>query len=1131
MLRSVSRRVSVARSLVLAGLLALAASPALAGPTVNFTLPAENTTPSVFGSLPYPSDLYFDQGGPTDGDGTLINSGANWGLSPLVVGNPNYTATLERGLDALDGFGVTSGCFFFFNGSIDVSSLPASPRVAPSASDSVFLMNLSDGSLVPIALKANADTRIPNTLTVIPLPGHPLDPQTQYACVVDGGLGGVTGGGSPVVPSADFIAARTAASGNTDANDIYGTAAAYVAAHGGPVVADIAGMAVFTTQSTLEALKKVQTVVLPALAVPTADLSDTALVFKDGTANDLDALFGPTPHANLSIVATGYFNSPRFQTNDPNGNKFNEDFPNLSNLGLPCSTACEPDDERFVYTSPMDKTPVVQDAGVMIPFTVTIPAAAAPASGYPIVIDQHGLGGDRKTVADLADSFAEGGFASIGIDAVAHGYRFLDPEGTRVFSIPPDQANNFGGTAVPDGFADALVLGYPIGALSTQLGFFQGFSNVIGAGDNFRQTCADLMQLVRLIQSNSIDGALGVNIDENNIFYIGHSLGGIMGSCLATFEPDIKAYVVNAPGGGLIAQLLLSSSIGAGAIGSFNTIFGLDPANVLDQFSFFGNMAQNLVDNADPAVESTAWIQNPIVGGPRNIIQISDDSDEVVPNQANEALGHAAGLQIFDPFVQNLFLHPEPLVVASNAGGSISGNGPSGVTAFYLQQGPATHAATITPFTGRLTYVPGHAIASEWPNAFPGYERSVRIQNSYVLPSIIGWFQTIAAGSPAGTFTFAATPNYNPIESISAPAGVSSHTFFARTVNAGGASSYSEPTSDVTVSFTSNGVPGRLSAGRSVLGTTALAANDDMPPGIGLLASGVLPFFVDVQKVPAGAFSADLTIAYTADDLLRAGLIDGTADEAGLQIARVGGPGTCLVGAAACANSSACGANGPCVELLTTSVDAGANEVTTTGLTDFSIFAVVNPTLYAAPLLIPGPGSYKSECAIEFMLSNPAGAAVVDKNGNPAFKQSCTDGDPSCDFDDVPGQCTFQAALCVNNVDPRLPSCSTESLTAFVVKTPSEKDALNPSKPGDDLNRAALLATVDADGPITIPDNRDNDCAPFNVVVVQKTGSSGPKKTTKKVKVQGTFIQQLPGSAPKRKKETDQLKLTCYPAL
>ena len=1093
-----------------------------AGPTVSFTVPAQGTMPAVFGSLPFPSDLYFDGGAPANGDGTLLNTGASIGLAADVVRNTTYTPTVERGLDVMDGFGVTTGCFFFFTGSIDVSSLPASPRVAPAASDSVFLMDLADGLLVPIELKANVDTRIPNVLAVIPLAGHPLKPQAQYACVVSTA---VTGSSQPVVASADFVAARTHASTNVDASNIYGNAADTVAAvSGAPSVSNIAGMAVFTTQSTLEALRRVQTVVLPSLAMPTADFSATNVIFKDSTPNDLNALYGPTPHSNLSLVATGYFNSPRFQSNDPNGNGPTEDLPHTSNLAAPCDVPCEPNDEIFVYTSPTDKTPIIQKAGVTIPFTVAIPKGTPPGAGWPIIIDQHGLGGDRATVAQLADPIAAGGFASIGIDAVAHGYRFQNPDGTASKRFQPDSANNFGGTAAPDGFSDGNVLFLPIGAVSTQLGFFNAFNNIAGVGDNFRQTCADLMQLVRLIKSNSIDGQLGVSIDENNIFYIGHSLGGIMGSCLAAFEPDIKAFVVNATGGGLTTQLLLNSSIGAGALSSLNTIFTLDPANIEDKFGLFPNLTQTLLDRGDPAVEAPAWIQNPVVGGPRNIMQISDDSDEVVPNQANEAVGIAAGLQIFDPFVKNLLLAPESLPVAATTG-TISANGPGGVTAFYLQQGPATHAATVTPFAGTLSFVPGHAIVSEWPNAFPGYERSVRIQNSFVLPNILAWFADIATSGPPGTFDYTTPPNYNPIESISVPSGPSSHTFFDRTVNAGGAVSYQEPTSDVEVSFTANSVGGRVSADRSILGTTPLVNSADMPPGISMLSSDVLPFFTSLQKNPAGAFSADLTIDYTTTDLARAGIVDGSPAEAGLQIARVGGPGTCLVGGAACANSAACGANGPCVELLPTTVDTLNNSVSTTGLTHFSIFAVVNPTTYAPALRIPGQGKKTVECGLEFLMTNPAGAAVLDKLGHTSLKQGCTDGDPSCDFDNVPGQCTFQMALCVNVTDTDFPACQSTGTTAIDVLRPTAHDAVNPNKPGDNVNRAALLSLFDADGPILLPDTRSGDCAQVNLVVPMKVGPQGPKSTRKLLKVRSTFSSL---AAPVLK-DSDVLKLTCNP--
>lgn len=1114
------------RAFATAALVLVASAAVAAGPTVSFTLPAENAMPAVFGSVPFPSDLYFDQGGPTDGDGTLLNTGANIGMSADVVRNTNYTPVIERGLDVMDGFGVTTACLFFFSGSIDSTSLPASPNLTPSPTDSVVLMNLTDGSLVPIQLKANVDSRISNVLSVMPVPGHPLQQMTRYACVLNGGAGGVTGGGLAVVPSADFVAARGGVSANTDANDIYGTAATFVAAHGGPAVVDNAGMAVFTTQSTTEALRLVQTAVLPSLAPPTADFSDTRLVFDDLTnPGALDALFGVTNHDALAIVATGWFNSPRFQTNDPNGNKLAEDLPNTSSLGVPCQIACEPNDEHFVYTSPTDKTPVIQKANVTIPFTVAIPKAAAPANGYPIVIDQHGLGGDRKTTVDLANAFAGGGYASIGIDAVAHGYRFSDPEGKRGgLTNGVDTINNFGGTAVPDGMADGNPLGFPISTLSVQLGFFQAFVNLVGVEDNFRQTCADLMQLVRLIQSNSIDGQLGVNLDENNIFYVGHSLGGIMGSCLAAFEPDVKAYVLNATGGGLTSQLLLNSSIGAGAIGSLNTIFGLDPNNVLDQYAVFTNLAQSLLDPGDPQAEAPAWIKNPIVGGPRNLMQISDDADEVVPNQANEAVGVAAGLELFDPFLSNLLINPSQLTVASTTG-TVSANGPSGVTAFYIQQGPASHASTITPFLARLSFVPGHAIVSEWPNAFPGYERSVRIKNAFILPNILAWFDDIVANGPPGTFDYTTPPNFNPIQSVSVGAGASSTTFFDRTISAGGAAPYLEPTSNVDVAFTSNSVASRVSANRSTLGSTPDATNDDMPPGVATLSGGVLPFFTSVQKAPTGAFNADLSVAYTPADLAAAGLVDGTGDEAGLQIAKFGGPGTCLGNAAPCANSGACGTDGPCVELLPTTVDGTNDVVSTTGLTSFGIYGVVNPARYAPSLSILGGGSDKIDCGLEFqMAANPANVKL-DKNGNPGPKQSCTDGDPTCDFDAVAGQCTLHLAMCLNVVDTRIPACSVDATTAVIVKAPSAKDALGPKRPFDDVNRAALLALMDADGPILFPDGRDNDCAFFNLVVP----TSGAKAGTKTLKFQSVFSQTDANDNVKTKKDSDALKLTCNP--
>lgn len=1091
------------------------------GPAVEFTLPAENAMPSPFGSVPFPSDLYFDQGEKGDGDGTLLNSGADIGITAIAF-NTNFTPAVERGLDTMDGWGVTSGCFFFFSAPIDSSSLPVSPVTTPTTSDSLFLMNLSDGGLVPIKLVADVDTRVPNTLSVVPIPGNVLKPNTTYACVV---TSGVQGGGQPVVPTADFVAARDKTSANTDANDIYGSAADTVVANAaGLARANIVGMAVFTTQSPNADLAGIQTTVLPGLPMPTADFSfaDHDLVFE--TPAELDAALGPnTPHSNIAIVATGYFESPRFQTDDGNGNGPIEDLPNLSDLSKPCTFACEPDDERFVDTSPPDGLPDIQRTP-KIPFTVVIPNSPAPGAGYPIIIDQHGLGGDRKIVVDLGDALAAEGFASIGIDAVAHGYRYKDPNGVQTTNSA-DLANNFGGTTVPDGFGDAGLFGVALGTLSTQLGFFQGFVNLVGVRDNFRQTCADLMQLVRLIQSNTIDSGLGVDIDENNIFYLGHSLGAIMGSCLAAFEPDIQAYALNAPGGGLVGELLLNSSIGAGALASLQVIYGLDPANVMDDFSIFSNVVQGMIDAGDPLTKAPHWLGDPLVGGPRNIMQIVDHQDEVVPNQSGEALAHAAGLELFRPYVTNPMISPVAFPLAAGSG-SISGNGPAGVTAFLLQQGTAAHAATMVASVSSLSLVPEHALVAEWgtdgSTAFPSLERPVRIENESVLSAVLGWFGDIVASGPPGTFSFSPTQNQNPRENQALAGGPETLTFMARDVDGVAAA---EPNPDVVVSFNSNSDPGRLTVARSILGTRPTAGSGDMPPDVPLLSSGVLPFFVTLQKEPAGVFNADVTVAYTIDELADAGIVDGSAEEAALELVKVGGPGTCAVGGGACTDSGDCGENDPCIEILPTIVDTGANTLQATGLTSFSTLAAMNLSLYTPAPQIPGGGSVKTDCAAEWLLAGRS--FVLDRKGFPARKQSCNQGDPTCDFDTDPTRCTFRVGLCFNVDDDRVPLCDLKSgptdtsftydgVFKYEVKKPSEKDAVNPKKPGAAENRAALLAVVE--NVLRLPQTLNN-CAAFEIAVPLK---SGTKKGKAVLKIRAT-------DSSGKVRDSDTLKVTCEP--
>jgi len=1101
------------RTLVLATLLVLgaAARPALAvGPTVAFTLPAENTTPSVFGSLPYPDDLYFDQGRPGDGDGTLLNTGSSIGLGVDVI--RTNTASVEDALDLVDGFGTTSAIYFFLSGPLDPASLPASPVVSPSLADSVFCVEAATATPVPIALRFDVDTRIPNVLAILPLPGRPLKAKTTYACVL---RRSVTGGGDPVEPSADWVSVRDGVSANGDADAIFDPVVATLGTASVPA-GDIAGMTVFTTESTTNDLQRIRDNVLPLQPVPTADFaSRPELVFD--TPVKLQALLGRTP-VGLAAIATGYYGSPRFQTLDPNGNGPLSDFPAPPDF-ISCITPCETNDERFTHDGNGD--PVVINT-TPIPFTVTIPSGTPPAGGWPVIIQQHGLGGQRDTVVAFAEPDAAKGFASIGIDAVQHGYRYFNCRPTA--SCSQDHANNFGGTAVPDGFADGTFSGFTIGFLTVNLGFFQAFHNFLGIRDNFRQTYADLLSLVRLIQGHTIDSGLSTTLDAGKIFYMGHSLGGLMGSGFVPIEPDLQAALLNATGGGLSNQLFNNSSIGAGAQALVTGILGLDPANLNDQFAFSPNLIQSILDPGD-ALNSASLLLTPDAGSPRNVIQVECFGDQVVPNQSNEALAAASNLSIFDPYVQDLHQSALSLPIANpGTPGTLHANAPGGATAALVQNGPATHAASIGTLPGTITFIPEFAHADDFlltGNGFPNLERGINVPNAGILDEVLDWFADIALNGPPGTFTFTGDPNFNPAENLDAPTGASTEHFFARTVDAGGAEATSEPTPDVVAAFSTNAVETRVTAGRSILGTTPLASDNDVPPGpfstVG--TPGILPFFATLQRMLPGAFTADVSLTVTTDEIERAGIPPGSATEAALQIGTFVG-GTCSVGGASCSEDGNCGANGPCVgatyTLLPTTADT-TNHVFTAPVTSFSTFAVLHPNVLtggAVLPLVPGDGSQRTDCQTEFEVVNPTNTPFL-RHGVVSSTQTCQDGDPDCDGDRTAnGTCTFRVAVCLNQTDPNL-AC-----------TPSTVESVHVSLghvAAHVTNADALLTALDALGGTRT--GRRLDTVTFSPPLGTSTCTAFASIAVPVGSTQKFSVRTRPGSG---RGESDHLRFVCH---
>jgi cysteine-rich repeat protein len=113
-------------------------------------------------------------------------------------------------------------------------------------------------------------------------------------------------------------------------------------------------------------------------------------------------------------------------------------------------------------------------------------------------------------------------------------------------------------------------------------------------------------------------------------------------------------------------------------------------------------------------------------------------------------------------------------------------------------------------------------------------------------------------------------------------------------------------------------------------------------------------------------------------------------------------------------------------------------------------------TVAPPALRISGGGKKAGECDLEWSMA--IGAAVNGKDGFPTFKQSCTDGDPACDFSALPNLCRFHVWVCLGGADPRY-TCPAETVTSVTLLTPNAK-----AKPPLNALRTSLLDAFAAVG-------------------------------------------------------------------
>lgn len=323
-----------------------------------------------FFDMPFPNDTRRTPAGTIDLEG---------------FPNPTGVALVDTYADAvtaeLRGFGTQSAIYFRFSHSVDPATLPTSPEASITAGASVFLLDVTAGSLDrgltrPIAVHyQDAATQFwpEHTLAIRPIYGAPLAGGRQYAAVVTRAVTPRDGG--TFARDGDFQALVDAA----PVGELGVLAAA------GVPLEDVLVATVFTTQDPTRETGAVRDWMIAEYPAPSLRSPVTA-VASTAELTELTGRYGPVPifqEGTLPYASGG--GALR-----------------LDAAGAP--TVYGEYDARF---------------------TLTVPNGAMPAGGYPIVLYAHGTGGDYRSFVTEghAAMLASAGFAAMGIDQIHHGER------------------------------------------------------------------------------------------------------------------------------------------------------------------------------------------------------------------------------------------------------------------------------------------------------------------------------------------------------------------------------------------------------------------------------------------------------------------------------------------------------------------------------------------------------------------------------------------------------------------------------------------------------------------------------------------------------------------------------------
>lgn len=258
------------------------------------------------------------------------------------------------------------------------------------------------------------------------------------------------------------------------------------------------------------------------------------------------------------------------------------------------------------------------------PVILTLPNANSqhqmPASGWPIVIFQHGITRNRTDMLAVADTLASIGYAVIAQDLPLHGLTdttnpfyndgLFNPEAReRTFDL--DLADNDTGAPGPDGVIDSS------GSYTINL------TSLLVSRDNMRQGVADLFSLAATIPTMDLNGDGNPDFDGSKIAFVSQSLGSITGIQFLAIEDTVTTAVLSVPGGG-IARMLDGSPTFGPRIRAGLAAAGVEAGTA--DYAQFMVITQTVIDSGDPLNFGA------ITTATNNILLHEVIGDVVIPN-------------------------------------------------------------------------------------------------------------------------------------------------------------------------------------------------------------------------------------------------------------------------------------------------------------------------------------------------------------------------------------------------------------------------------------------------------------------------------------------------------------------